>query len=250
MQHVSGKMAGVALVVSLVLVGGAQAQPQQEHQQHHPGGAQIAQQPPAATSAGAPAQPQQMQGMMERMQGMMERMQGMMGHGGMRGRQGMGRSAQEDDDEEDSPQRGMMGHRGMMGMGGMMGPGSMLGHHMERLTQQLQLTDQQQAQVRTLLRSHVKEAIRLRADVGMLAVDVRQVLDTDPVELPKVKQLLQNMAMKEADLRLAHITLMQEVNKLLTPEQQQKFRPMREGMMGMGGMMGHRGMMGRGHGER
>ena len=172
MQHVcSGKMAGVALVVSLVLVGGAQAQPQQEHQQHHPGGTQIAQQPPAATGAGAPAQPQQMQGMMERMQGMMERMQGMMGHGGMRGRQGMGRSDREDDDEEASPQRGMMGHRGMLGMGGMMGPGSMLGHHMERLAQQLQLTDQQQAQVRTLVRNHVKEAIRVRADIGVLAVD-------------------------------------------------------------------------------
>jgi Spy/CpxP family protein refolding chaperone len=141
-------------------------------------------------------------------------------------------------------------------MGGMMGPGGMLGHHMERLTQQLQLADQQPAQVRTLLRNHVKEVIRLRADIGILAVDVRQLLDTDAVELPKVKQLLQNMAMKEADLRLAHITLMQEVNKLLTPEQQQKFRPMREhmmghrGMMGMGGMMGPGGMMGRGHGER
>jgi Spy/CpxP family protein refolding chaperone len=239
MQHVSGTMAGLALVLSVALVGGIQAQQQQEHQQHHPGGAQTPQSAPAETGAGAPAQPQQMQGMMERMQGMMERMQGMMGRGGMMGRQGMGMSAQgEEDDEEASPPRGMRGRRGMMG------PDGTLGRHMERLAQQLQLTDPQQAQVRTLLRNHAKEAIRLRADIGVLAVDVRQLLDTDPVDLPKVKQLLQGMAMKEADLRLAHVTLMQEVNKLLTPEQHKQFRTMRERMMGMGGMMG------RGHGER
>jgi Spy/CpxP family protein refolding chaperone len=229
MQHASYKMTGLALVLALVLVGGIQAQQkQQEHQEHHPEGAQTPQQPPAKPGADAPAQPQQMQGMMGNMQGMMEHMQGMMQRmQGMMGRQGMGMSAQgEQDDEEASPPRGMMGSGGMMGMG------DMLGHHMARLTQQLALTDQQQAQVRTLLRNHAKETIRLRAEIGVLALDVRQLLDTDPVDLPKVKQLLQDMAMKEANLRFAHVTLMQEVNKLLTPEQQKKFRTMRERMMG------------------
>ena len=136
-----------------------------------------------------------------------------------------------------------MGRRGMMGMSGMMG------RHMERLVQQLELTSEQQAQVRTLMRNHAKEAIRLRADSALLAIDVRQLLDADPIDLPKVKQLLQSIATKEAELRFTHVTMMQEVNKLLTPEQQKKFRPMRESMMDMGGMMG-RGMMGRGRGER
>ena len=253
MQGISYKMAGLALVLGLVLVGGIRAQQkQQEHQEHHPEGAQTPQQQPAETGAGAPAQPQQMQGMMENMQGMMQHMQGMMQRmHGMMGRQGMGMSAQgEEDDEEVSPQHGMMGRRGMMGMGGMMGPGSMIGHHMERLAQQLELTAQQQAQVRTLLRNHAKEAMRLRAEIGMLAVDVQQLLDTDAVDLPKAKQLFQSIAMQEADLRLAHVTLMQEVTKLLTQEQQKKFRTMRERMMGMGDMMGPGGMMGRGRSER
>ena len=253
MPRISCKTAGLLLVLAVALVGGVQAQ---QHQQH-PGSAQAPQQQPAETGTDVPAQPQQMQGMMQHMQGMMERMQGMMGRsgirgrGGMMGRQGMGMTAQEEeDDEEASPQRGMMSRRGMMGMGGMMGPGSMMGRHMERLAQQLELTDEQQAQVRTLLRNHAKEAMRLRADIGMLAVDVQQLLDTDPVDLPKAKQLLQGMATKEADLRLAHVTLMQEVTKLLTPEQQKKFRTMRASMMGMGGMMSMGGMMGRGRGER
>ena len=169
---------------------------------------------------------------MQHMQGMMERMQGMMG------RRGMGTMAQEDDDEDASPQREMIGRRGMMG------------RHMERLAQQLELTDAQQAQVRALLRNHAKEAMRLRTDIGVLAVDVQQLLETDPVDLPKAKQLFQSIGTKEADLRLAHVTLMQEVEKLLTPEQHKKFRTMRERMMGMDGMMSMGGMMGRGRRER
>jgi Spy/CpxP family protein refolding chaperone len=155
-----------------------------------------------------------MQGMMEHMQGMMEQMQGMRGHGGMMRRRSMmgmgGMMAQAEDDEEEAPPRGMMGR------------------HMERLAQQLELTNEQQAQIRALLRNHAKEAIRLKADIGVLAVDVRQLLDTDPVDLPKVKQLFQSMAAKGADLRVAHVTLMQEINTLLTPDQQKQFRPMRD----------------------
>jgi Spy/CpxP family protein refolding chaperone len=138
-------------------------------------------------------------------------------------------------------------------MGGMMGMESMVHHHMERLAQQLEFTDDQRVQVRTLLANHAKEALRLRADIDVTAIDVRQLLEADPVDLPKVKQLVQSIAGKDADLRVAHITLMQEISKLLTPEQRQKFRAMREGMTGPGGMMGmmgHRGMMGRGHSVR
>jgi Spy/CpxP family protein refolding chaperone len=237
MQHVSYKMVGMALVLTAALVGGVQAQ--QQHEQHHPGGAQTAQPQPAETDTGVPAQPQQMQGMMENMQGMMQHMRGMMERmQGMMGRRGMGTMAQEDDDEEAPPQREMIGRRGMMG------------RHMERLAQQLELTDAQQAQVRALLRNHAKEAMRLRTDIGVLAVDVQQLLETDPVDLPKAKQLFQSIGTKEADLRLAHVTLMQEVEKLLTPEQHKKFRTMRERMMGMDGMMSMGGMMGRGRRER
>ena len=46
-------------------------------------------------------------------------------------------------------------------------------------------TDDQRMQVRTLLGNHAKEAIRLRADIGVMAVDLRQFLEADPVDLPK-----------------------------------------------------------------
>src|SRR5262245_51377457 len=112
----------------------------------------------------------------------------------------------------------------------------------------------QRTQVQTLLRNHAKDIIRLRAEIDTMTLDVPPLLEANPVDLAKVKQLFQAIAAKEADLRLAHVTAMQDIRKLLTPEQQQLFRAMPGHMMGgsammgpggMGGMMGG-GMRGRG----
>ena len=61
----------------------------------------------------------------------------------------------------------------------------------------------------------------------------------------KVKQLFQAIAANEADLRLAHVTAMQNSRKLLTPEQQKQFRTLPGHMIGGGTMMGPGGMLGR-----
>jgi Spy/CpxP family protein refolding chaperone len=220
-----------ALMLALTLAPRGIAQ-QQQHQ--HPDGPPASQEQPAATGgekdgegdAQAPRM-QQIQGMMQQMRSMMQQMRSMMSGG-------------------------MMGHGGMLS--------GMMQRHLARLAQQLGLNDDQRAQAQTLMRNHAKEIIRLRADIATMQIDTRQLLDTDPVDLPKVKQLVQTMAAKEADVRLSHITAMQEIRKLLTPEQQKKFRAMQDammgdgGMMGPGGMMGQEGMMGRGgmmsHGPR
>ena len=133
------------------------------------------------------------------------------------------------------PMRGMMGHGGMM-----------LQQHLEWLSQQLNLSDEQRAQVQTLLRSHAKEVIRLRAEIDTMALDVPPLLEANPVDLAKVKQVFQAIAAKEADLRLAHVTAMQDIRKLLNPEQQKQFRTMPGHMLGDGAMMGPGGMMGGG----
>ena len=133
------------------------------------------------------------------------------------------------------PMRGMMGHGGMI-----------LQQHLEWLSQQLKLNDEQRAQVQTLLRNHAKEVIRLRAEIDTMALDVPPLLEANPVDLAKVKQLFQAIAAKEADWRLAHVTAMQDIRKLLNPEQQKQFRTMPGHMMGDGAMMGPGGMMGRG----
>ena len=133
------------------------------------------------------------------------------------------------------PMRGMMGHGGMM-----------MQRHLEWLSQQLKLSDDQRTQVQTLLRNHAKEVIRLKAEIDTMMLDVPPLLEANPVDLTKVKQLFQAIATKEADLRLAHVTAMQDIRQLLTPEQQKQFRTMPGHMMGDGTMMGSGGMMGGG----
>ena len=143
------------------------------------------------------------------------------------------------EEQEDAPMMRPM--RGMMGHGGMM-----LQRHPEWLSQQLKLSDEQRAQVQTLLRSHAKDVIRLRAEIDTMTLDVPPLLEATPVDLAKVKQLFQAIAAKEADLRLAHVTAMQDIRKLLTPEEQKQFRTMPGHMLGDGAMMGPGGMMGGG----
>jgi len=123
-------------------------------------------------------------------------------------------------DEDEEHEHGRRGHEGMP-----------IQQHLERLTQQLTLTDEQRAKVRPILYNHAKEMIRLQAELATLRLDVPPLLEAEPVDLAKVKQQFLAMATKEADLHLAHVTAMQEIRKVLTPEQQQQFKTLQGRMM-------------------
>jgi Spy/CpxP family protein refolding chaperone len=219
MHRTVWKTSGLAIILALACAGAVQAQ---QHQQHHQRGPQASEE----SAAQAPMM-YRMQGMMEHMQDMMEHMQDMTGQGGM---------------------------MGMMGRGGMMGHGHKMLRMLDRLTDQLDLTDQQETQIRTLVRNHMKQAVQARADIAAKRIDLQALLDADTPDLSKVKDTLQAIASRQADLRYDSIALMQEVKQLLTPEQQQQFRTLRRqmwhgrgAMMGYGGMYGGQGaMMGRG----
>ena len=137
-------------------------------------------------------------------------------------------------DEDEEHEHGRRGHEGRMGHEGMP-----IQQHLERLTQQLTLTDEQRAKVRPILYHHAKEMIRLQAELATLRLDLPPLLEAEPVDLAKVKQQLLAMATKEADLHLAHVTAMQEIRKVLTPEQQQQFKTLQGRMMHEGGRRAH-----------
>jgi Spy/CpxP family protein refolding chaperone len=98
--------------------------------------------------------------------------------------------------------------------------------HMERLVQHLGLSDEQWRQVQPLLLNYAKEAIRDRADIAVTRLEIRQQLSVNQPDLSKVKDMLQNIANKEAQLRFARITTMQDIRKFITPEQQEQWRAM------------------------
>jgi Spy/CpxP family protein refolding chaperone len=60
--------------------------------------------------------------------------------------------------------------------------------------------------------------------------------------MDRVKTTLQTIAAKEADLRLTHLAAMQDIQNLLTPEQQKLFRSLRGHMMDGGGKMSRGGL--------
>jgi len=139
-----------------------------------------------------------------------------------------------DKEEDEEHEHGRMGHEGSRGHEGMR-----LQQHLERLTQQLKLTDEQRAQVRTILRNHAKDVIRLKAEMATMRLDVQPLLEADPVDLAKAKQQFLTIAAKEVDLHMAHVTAMQDIRKVLTPEQQQQFKTMQGRMMHEGGRREH-----------
>jgi len=133
-------------------------------------------------------------------------------------------------DEDEEHAHGRRGHEGRMGHEGMQ-----IQQHLDRLTQQLKLKDEQRVQVRTIMYTHAKEMIRLQAELATLRLDVPPLLEADPVDLAKVKQHFLTIAAKEVDLHMAHVTAMQEIRKILTPEQQQQFKAMHDRMRHEGG---------------
>ena len=112
-------------------------------------------------------------------------------------------------------------------------------HHLDRLAQQLKLSDEQRAQIRTMMLNPAKAVIRLKAEMATMTLDVQPLLEADPVDLTKVKQQFLTIAAKEVDLHMAHVTAMQEIRKGLTPEQQQQFKTMQGRMMHEGGRRAH-----------
>ncbi len=68
--------------------------------------------------------------------------------------------------------------------------------------------------------------IGTRPDIAVTRLEIRQQLSSNQPDLSKVKDMLQNVAGKEAQLRFARITTMQDIRKLLTPEQQEQWRAM------------------------
>jgi Spy/CpxP family protein refolding chaperone len=121
-------------------------------------------------------------------------------------------AAHHDDDEDEEHEHRRRGHEGRMGL-----------HHLNRLAQELKLSDEQHAQIRTLMHNQAKDVIRLKAEIATLKLDLRAALEAEPVDLAKVKQHFQAIAAKEVDLHMAHITARQEMRKVLTPDQQKQF---------------------------
>ena len=120
------------------------------------------------------------------------------------------------DQNTNEPRRGFMG-RGM-GPGGRGGPGGPMGM-LPMLGRQLDLTDAQKDQIKTIADSHKEDwkslAERARAAHGAL----NQAVIADTVDETLIRQRSAEAAAVDADMAVARARVHAEVLQILTPEQ-------------------------------
>lgn len=140
--------------------------------------------------------------------------------------------------EQGMPRRGGMGHPGM----GMRGEE----HPMWRHLMGLGLDEKQREAIREIRSTVMKEMIKKRADERLAGIELKELLDREPVNMKAVEAKLRQIETAKTEAHLSLIRAREEVKSQLTPEQRKKFRemPEMEPTMGppmRGGMM-HGGM--------
>ena len=142
-------------------------------------------------------------------------------------------------------EHGMMG---MMGKGSEMGPGMMGEDHILGKLMSVGLDEKQKEAIKEIVRKTTKETIKKRADLDIARIDLRDLLDKDPVKMKAVESKLKQIASLEADIHLSRIKAHEEIKSTLTSDQRKKLKEMVEHgmMMGKTGMMQGKGceMMG------
>jgi Spy/CpxP family protein refolding chaperone len=144
--------------------------------------------------------------------------------------------------EEGMPMMLPMRHSGIE-MKGMMPEAE---HPMWRYFMDLGLDEKQKAGVKEIKSRVMKEMIKKRADSQVAHIELRDLLDKDPVNIKAVEAKLKQIETIKTEMQLSLIRAVEEVKSKLTPEQRKKFKEMLEMETGMGppmmGGMMHGGM--------
>ncbi len=167
-------------------------------------------------------------GMMCPMCGKMMGEKGMMGGGMMQGMMGGGMMPM---------MQGMMGGSGMMAGMGMKDAKP----HLAGMAEALDLSEEQQAELKALHIAHKKDMIRKKADKEIAEIDLQELIHQDEVKLDAVEGKLREIANLEAQTKFAWVKLLVDSKSLLSAEQKAEFKKLMKGKKGsmmMGGMMG------------
>ncbi|MGH7427875.1 MAG: Spy/CpxP family protein refolding chaperone [Candidatus Methylomirabilaceae bacterium] len=104
--------------------------------------------------------------------------------------------------------------------------------------EQLGLTPDQERSLRALRANFEKEAIKRTSDIDVAELELKGLLEQETPDLAKVEVQAKNVALLQADLRVARIKTIEAGKALLTPEQRGKLE-----RLGQSQRAGHMGMM-------
>lgn len=103
----------------------------------------------------------------------------------------------------------------------------------QKMMEDLNLTEEQQAQVRKIRSDVQREQISLRAKIQTLRLDVRDLFAEIKPDKSKIDTKITEIGRLQNEMKLNHVSAWFGINKLLTPEQQKIWKkyPL---MMGQG----------------
>jgi Spy/CpxP family protein refolding chaperone len=121
---------------------------------------------------------------------------------------------------------GMMAHMSMMPDNMMMAR-----HHVMMMLMSLGLDQKQQEAVSRIISSSTKEMIKKRADLLVAMMDLEDIVHKDPLDMAAAEAKLKHMESMRTAMFLAHLSAVQQIKSVLTPEQIVKLNAMMTGHM-------------------
>ena len=134
---------------------------------------------------------------------------------------------------------GMMGGMGHQGMG-MEDHGAMMddGHHLWKQLMDLGLDEKQTEALKVIRSKTVKDMLKKKADKQIAALELKDLLDKDTVDMKAVESLVKKKASLGSEMMIAHIKAHEEMKSVLTPDQRKKLKEKTGHGAGCCGMMG------------
>jgi Spy/CpxP family protein refolding chaperone len=120
-----------------------------------------------------------------------------------------------------------------MGCMQMKGPGMSCG--MMEKADELGLTAEQQAKIKTIHLEAKKEEIRLKADIELAELDLKQLMMADTPNQDQILKAVDNLGLLKTKMAKAEIKTKLAMQQILTKEQLAKWKEMKKECCGMGG---------------
>lgn len=95
----------------------------------------------------------------------------------------------------------------------------------------LDLTDQQQSDIKSLIKSGIEESKTQRESLNEMHGQMKKLMDTDAIDEAAIKALSAEMANIKSDLAILRLNKKQQVAALLNDEQRAKLKEMRHKRM-------------------
>lgn len=112
------------------------------------------------------------------------------------------------------------------------------GNNRERMTEELNLTPDQEKQMREIHREFERKTADIQNEIRKLNIDREEAMEKE--DWVKVKKVIDQVHLKKADLAKSRVDMHEKILKVLTPEQRETFKKIHADRPGPGRMQ--RGM--------